>query len=127
LSKCGRCDVGERCNLVASSPRCTSDPGLDGTPCGTWSSRNGTKTVYFGCDRGLVCNAAFAPAQCKSPGKIRESCAVDADCVEGLFCTSAETPKYCRPGLQLGEACGEVAGKCAKGLVCETGVCRSAP
>ena len=103
LARCGRCEPGMHCNLVAHSPHCTADPGGEGTPCGTWTSRNAVKRLTFVCGTDLVCNAAYDPATCATIGHLREPCAVDADCQAGLVCSDPKTPdagataRHCRP------------------------------
>lgn len=118
LDRCGSCDVGERCNLVAPSPRCAVDPGDVGVPCGVWRSANGTKQLAFECGSGLVCNGAFKPSQCMRAGRLRESCSVDSDCEPSLVCSRSE-PRHCRPAHGVGEACDREG--CAQGLVCNAG------
>ncbi|GAC1544742.1 MAG: hypothetical protein NVS3B10_08880 [Polyangiales bacterium] len=120
LARCGRCEPGMRCNLVASSPRCTPEPGEEGTPCGRWQSRNASKDLEFPCAPTLVCNAAFSPAQCAPPGRLRASCARDAECERGLFCSHGPPPHHCRPGQELDEVCEEIG--CVDGLVCNAGL-----
>jgi hypothetical protein len=107
LARCGRCEPGMHCNLVAHTPHCTTDPGEEGAPCGTWTSHNAVKHLTFTCQGSLVCNAAYDPATCTKIGGLRDPCAVDADCLKGLVCSdpviaanggdAGPAPRHCRP------------------------------
>src|SRR5262249_55048244 len=79
---CGTCGGGQTCNIVEEPPKCTPDPGAEGTACGTFK---GDKRAY-GCAKDLFCDRSHEPWRCHSLAKVGEACLDESSCIEGLGC-----------------------------------------
>ena len=127
---CGSCTGASACNILEEPPRCTPDPGVEGTACGKYE---GDKHDYL-CADGFRCDGSKSPARCHALSKLDEPCTQQAHCVAGLGCSWKK--HVCIAPHAEGERCHfsdeyvdeEAYEPCAEGLVCNDGerppVCR---
>jgi len=115
-------DIGEPCaTALDCQPGLTCLDNVDGGLTCTATQGLGTVCEFFSqfqeCEPGLVCNAAYDPHLCLTPGLDLDPCTKDGDCIAG---------GHCQPELSAcfsgdnGDPCG---GKsCAEGFACIAGL-----
>jgi hypothetical protein len=117
---CGACSNGQTCNIVEEPPKCTPDPGVEGTACGSYKA---DKRDYA-CAKDLFCDRSASPWRCRPLAKVGEACRAESSCVEGLGCSWER--HVCIEAHAEGERCHFADGyddeaayeRCVDGLVC---------